>query len=196
MFRSATVLACFLAATSAMAADTVKVKPRLIHSQMILSADKVVQDGEEFDVKNARRTEPGTGAGLGLEVSLNDRARLGSELSYTEFSRDGSKAFDTGLGGYLAYDFLKTDALSLYATAGLTAHQFGAAWYRAATLVNADAGVGVSLAASDSVDFGAEYKYSQSIVKGELESKAFSGDKIKGVGQERSDYSLLVAMKF
>lgn len=196
MFRSMTVVACFFVASSALANDAVKLKARLIQSQMILTADKIVDDGEEYDADNTRRTVPGSGAGLGLEFSINDRARFGTELAYTEYSRSRSKAFDTALGGYLAYDFLKSDAFSLYASVGLTAHQFGVPWYKAATFVDADAGLGASLAVAENVDLGAEYKYSETIVKGELRSKAFSGDKIKGLGQERNDYSVFVAYKF
>lgn len=196
MFRSMTALAAILTASSAFAADGVALKTRLIQSQMVLTADKQVEDGVESDVDNARRTIPGTGVGLGLEFALSDRARLGTELSYTEYERDDAKAFDTGLGGYFAYDLIKQDTFSLYGKGGLTAHQFGSPWYKTATFVNADVGVGATVAASESVDLGAEYLYSQTLIKGELKDKEFAGDKFKGVGQTRNDYSVFVAYKF
>ncbi|MDQ3232246.1 MAG: outer membrane beta-barrel protein, partial [Pseudobdellovibrionaceae bacterium] len=164
MVRSMIALAFVLAASTAFAEVTIK--PKLIHSQLTLDAKSTVDDeGIEEDVDGGKRWVPGKGAGVDFEFSLNERARVGAGLSYTEFERYDTRHFDTALGGYAALDLLKTDAFSLYGKAGLSAHQFGTETFKPATLLNVDLGAGAAVAVAQNVDVGAEYQYSTSLVK-------------------------------
>ncbi len=194
MVRSIFVLAGILASSSLLA-EGLMLKPKLTQSQMTLDADTVGVSGDEDPVDGGKLTVPGKGAGVDLEFSLGDRARLGVGLSYAEFERFNTKAFDTALGAYVAFDLVKEDSFTLYGKSGVSLHQYGQETFKTASLVNGDVGVGVSLALAPNLDLGAEYQYSSTIVKGEMKAKDFEDFKVKGVSQVRNDYSLFVAMK-
>lgn len=185
MVRSMIALASLMDASHAMAEDFT-IKPKLIMSQMTLDAKDATDD---------KRTIPGKGAGLGLEYSLTDRTRVGAELSYTEFERSDVKSFDTALGGYAAFDLLKHDNFSLYGKGGLSLHQFSQEDFKATHLVNGDVGIGASVAVAENIDLGAEYQYSRTLIKKDLEAKDLDY-RVKDLSQTRNDYSVFVAVKF
>jgi opacity protein-like surface antigen len=188
-------LASVLAASGAVAQD-LAIKPKLIQSQMTLDAKSTVDDeGIEEDADGGKRWVPGKGVGVDLEYSLNERARVGLGLSYTEFDRYNTKHFDTALGGYAAFDVLKTEAFSLYGKAGLSLHQFGTETFKPASLVNADLGAGAAFAVAQNVSLGAEYQYSTTLVKDDMKAKEWDF-RVKDLSQTRNDYSLFVAYKF
>jgi opacity protein-like surface antigen len=184
MVRSIFVLACILASSS-LFADGLVLKPKVMQSQITLDAKDV--DGSNYTI-------PGKGAGLDLEFAVGDSVRLGTGASYTEFDRFDQKSFDTALGGYAAFDLVKSDSFSLYGKGGVSWHQFGVEGFETASLVNGDVGVGASMALAPSLDLGAEYLYSTTLVKGDLKLKD-EDFKFEGISQKRNDYSLFVAMK-
>jgi Outer membrane protein beta-barrel domain len=185
MVRSIFVLS--ILASSLGFAEGIVLKPKLIQSQMTLDADDA-EGGDQYTI-------PGKGAGLDLEFAVGDSVRLGTGVSYTEFDRFDQKAFDTALGGYAAFDLVKSDSFSLYGKGGVSWHQFGVEGFETASLVNGDVGVGASLALSPSLDLGAEYLYSTTLVKDELKLKDYDDFRLKGLTQTRNDYSVFVAMK-
>lgn len=195
MVRNTLALTLAFAATSAMAEGLV-IKPKLTQSQLKLDAKNVGYEEDADDVDGNKLTVPGKGAGVDLEFALSDRSRLGVGLSYAEFERFNTKAFDTALGAYAAFDLVKQDNFSLYGKGGVSLHQFGQETFKPALLVNADLGAGASFAVASNVDLGAEYLFSKTLVSGDMAAKEDSAYKVRDVTQERSDYSLFVAYKF
>jgi len=198
MIRKFVVLALTTFAASSSHADEIAIKPKIIHSQIQADAEGYSIGGFNRDFSESRSSESINGLGfeLAFEFKLDDRARLGSEFSLTNYEEDEAEASDMALGGFLAYDFISQSNMSVYGKGGLSLHQFAFEDFNSASLLNGDLGVGVALAVTPSLDLGGEYRYSTTLGKGDMSAEDSSLVKLNDVSIERNDLALFLAFKF
>ncbi|MDQ3232569.1 MAG: hypothetical protein M3Q07_12170 [Pseudobdellovibrionaceae bacterium] len=133
---------------------------------------------------------------MDVGYKVNDIFRAGVGLSYTEFSwYEGVTDFDSSIGGFVVLNFFERNGYGLYAKSGLSFHLFGHDHYEPASLLNIDAGAGASMRVSHNMKAGFEYLYSTSVIEGEEKGKKY-GDRVKGVKENRHDYSIYLTFTY
>ncbi|HYX39567.1 MAG TPA: outer membrane beta-barrel protein [Oligoflexus sp.] len=198
MVRTLAIMTMTALVASSALADEIAIKPKIISSQIKTDAERLSVNGINMNLENDNSDDSTNGLGFGVdfEFKLADRAKLGSEVSYTTYEEDDSEATDLALGGFLAYDFIAQDNLSVYGKAGLSLHSFALEEFESASLLNTDLGLGVAFNVAPSVDLGGEYKYSTTLGKGDMSSEESSSVELKDFSIQRNDISVFMAFKF
>ncbi len=175
----------------------VAIQPKVIHSQVQTDAEsyRVGPLSRELD-GSSDETVNVLGFGVDFDVKLDDRARFGSEIAFTNYEEDEAEASDMSIAGYFAYDFISQNNMTFYGKGGLSLHQFAFEDFNSASLLNGDVGAGVTFALAPTMDLGGEYRYSTTLGKGDMSTEDSDDIEFEDVSIERNDLSVFLSFKF
>ncbi len=220
MFLSTALLAAFAAS---LAHAEVKVESRVFHSNLRLDAKSSTFYSPDSVESNGRQESFFNTAGVGVAgvFSPNQAIDMGIGYSYARYYVNSGTQIDQQVASLFSrFNLLQSETGKVYALVGASSHQLDQkfATERGSTssveaessyspIVNYDAGLGAAITLAG-LDLGLEYKYSNTLSKGQGTVKEKSSyisltgpvvenykSKIKGISAETQELSMTLSVK-